>query len=143
MPQLITPQFMNSAYPLRRCRRTRARASSITARFSGVSEAREAATVVGRAAVTRVFLRAIQLFLVFGCPDVMIRYFRSLSLRCQSRTAFNAHSGVTMRRSMSLRQWLGRPSSRPPDETQRSRGQGWLRHHLEILRQDLHYHLRV
>jgi hypothetical protein len=59
---MITPQFMNSAYPVGMCLRTRARAYSITARFSGVSEARQAATVVGRAAfaVERVgFLAAI------------------------------------------------------------------------------------
>src|SRR3954447_15743910 len=46
-------------------------------------------------------------------------------------------------RNMSLRQWLHGLSTRPTDETVQSLRQGWLRHHLEILRQDLHYHLRV
>src|SRR3954453_4785374 len=48
-----------------------------------------------------------------------------------------------MPRNMSLRQWLHGLSTRPTDETVQSLRQGWLRHHLEILRQDLHYHLRI
>jgi hypothetical protein len=37
--QLITPQFMNSAHPLGMRLWTKARAASITVRFSGVGEA--------------------------------------------------------------------------------------------------------
>src|SRR6059058_4031905 len=50
------------------CLWTKARASSITVRFSGVSEVRYVATVVGRAACVfeRDFVTAIDLFLMGG-----------------------------------------------------------------------------
>lgn len=44
---------------------------------------------------------------------------------------------------MSLRQWLRGASARRHDEPHLTFRHGWLRHHLEILGQDLHYNLRV